>query len=168
MQNNVDFQQYGKINKTLVNNWFLGYPEYTILSQNAIIQNIVQTYAQESVREWIEIKSVSKDTKNKSDKISKLNKAFETFKVKDRIKTAIELTILMGGCKIYPKIRGDDDKTGGDTLSMPFYKSEMKKGDLLYLKVIVIFVFITKTYIVFINTMMKKTCAISNFLLDNI
>ncbi len=133
--NNFDFQNFGKINKTLINSWFMGYQELSLLSQNGIIQNIVQTYAQECVRKWIKIVSVSKKG-DKSEKISKLNTAFEKFKVIDKIRLAIELSALMGGCKIYPKIRGDDSKEGGDTLTTHFYKEKMEKGDLLYLKVI--------------------------------
>lgn len=134
--NNCDFTSFGKINKTLINNWFLGYQEYSLLSQNGIIQNIIQSYAQDSVREWIEIKSTSKDKTDKSDKIAALNEAFENFKVKDKFKNAMELTIMFGGCKIYPKIKGDDNTEGGATITTPFYKESMGKGDLLYLKVI--------------------------------
>lgn len=133
--NNFDFQNFGKINKTLINSWFMGFQELSLLSQNGIIQNIVQTYAQECVRKWIKIVSVSKKG-DKSDKIAQLSIAFETFKVKDKIRLAVELSVLMGGCKIYPKLKGDDSKEGGDELTTPFYKEKMKKGDLLYLKVI--------------------------------
>jgi phage-related protein (TIGR01555 family) len=133
--NQFDFAQYGKINKTLVNNWFLGYQEYSLLSQNGIIQNIVQGLSQDCTREWIKITSTSK-IKNKDDKIKKIEKEFRRLKVRKTIKLAMELTFLMGGCKIYPKIKGDDSTEGGDTLSLPFYKEQMKKGELLYLKVI--------------------------------
>lgn len=136
--NNFDFNSFEKINKTLINSWFLGYQEYSILSQNGLIQNIIQTYAQECVREWIEINSVSTSgNKDKKDKINKLNAAFEKFNVRTHIKNAVELMIGMGGCKIYPKIRGDDSTEGGVELELPFFsKEKMGKGDLLYFKVI--------------------------------
>jgi uncharacterized protein len=134
--NGVNFRTFDKINNTLLNSWFLGYQEYSLLSQNGIIQNIIQTFAQESVREWVEIKSISKDKKDNTDKIRKINDRFEELKVRAKFKHAMEQTIMFGGCKIYPKIKGDDSTEGGNELEMPFYKEKMGKGDLLYLKVI--------------------------------
>ena len=135
--NNVNFNTYAKINKTLLNSWFMGYQEYSLLSQNGIIQNIIQTYAQESVREWVEIKSISKDKlKDNSDKIRKINDRFKQLGVREKFRHAMEQTIMFGGCKIYPKLKGDDSTEGGNELEMPFYKEKMGKGDLLYLKVI--------------------------------
>lgn len=134
--NNCNFNAYSKINNTLVNSWFLGYQEYSILSQNGIIQNIIQSYSQDCVREWIDIKSVSNKKDDKADKIKILNAAFEKFKVREKFKNAMELTIMFGGCKIYPKIKGDDSMEGGPELTTEFYKEKIGKGDLLYLKVI--------------------------------
>lgn len=135
--NSINFQQYGKINATLINSWFLGYQEYSLLSQNGIIQNIIQAYSQDCVREWIEIKSINKSKKEASeDKIRAINDRFEQLKVREKIKNAVELTIMFGGCKIYPKIKGDDSTEGGIELQLPFYKEKMEKGGLLYLKVI--------------------------------
>ena len=56
---------------SLVNSWFLGYPAYSILSQNGILQNIIQAYAQNSTRKWIEIKSRSKLSNEDKNIISK-------------------------------------------------------------------------------------------------
>lgn len=135
--NNVDFGQYSKINATLINSWFLGYQEYSLLSQNGIIQNIIQSFAQDSVREWIEIKSISPEKKLKNeDKIRQISARFEELKVREKFKHAMELTVMFGGCKIYPKIRGDDATEGGTELELKFTKEKMGKGDLLYLNVI--------------------------------
>lgn len=133
--NQFNFAQYNKLNKTVVNNWFLGYQEYSLLSQNGIIQNIVQSLSQDCTREWIKIISTSKSG-NKAEKIKKIEKEFKRINARKTMKLAMELTFLMGGCKVYPKIKGDDSTEGGDTMSLPFYKDQMKKGDLLYLKVI--------------------------------
>lgn len=135
--NQFNFNDYKNINTVLVNGWFLGYQEYSILSQNGLIQNIIQSYAQDCVREWIEIKSTSKDkSESKQNKINMINRRFEELQVRDKIKNAVELTIMYGGCKIYPKIRGDDSQIGGNEYLTPFRKEKMTKGDLLYLKVI--------------------------------
>lgn len=134
--NCYNFSPFAKINNTLGNSWFLGYQEYSLLSQNGIIQNIIQSYAQDCVREWIDIKSISAKKEDKSDKIRILNEAFERFKVRDKFKNAMELTVGMGGCKIYPKIKGDDSTEDGIELTTEFFKEKMGKGDLLYLKVI--------------------------------
>lgn len=120
--------------KSLVNSWFLGYPAYSILSQNGILQNIIQSYAQNCVRKWIDIKSRSNDKENKTDKINAIHKCFEQLQVKEQYSLAMEMTIMFGGCKLYHKIKGDD---ADDEYLTPLYiREKVKKGDLLYLKVV--------------------------------
>jgi len=129
--NSYDFSQFNKLNSTVVNSWFYGYQELALLSQNGLIQNIVQTLSQECTREWIEFQSVSKD---KTEKINRIEKAFSDFKIQSHFNRCLEMTFLFGGCKLYPKIKGDDSVEDGATYEERFYLESMGKGDLLYFK----------------------------------
>ncbi len=135
--NQYNFSPFDKINQTLLNSWFLGYQELALLTQNGIIQNIIQCQSQDCVREWISIFSESTDENSGSKKkIKKIERAFKKLKVRAHIKKACEQMFAYGGCKIYPKIRGDDSIEGGAELLNPFTIDKCGKGDLLYLKVI--------------------------------
>ena len=136
--NSLPINSCGQINqselKSLVNSYFMGYPAYSILSQNGILQNIIQSYAQQCVRKWVEIKSRSNSKDNKHDKIKAIHKRMEELKVKDNYRLATEMMVMFGGCKMYHKIKGDDLE---DEYLTPLYiKQKVKKGDLLYIKVV--------------------------------
>lgn len=119
--------------KAVVNSYFMGYPAYSILSQNGIIQNIIQSYANHCFREGFEIRSRN-NSQDKTDKINAILKEFERLKVKENYILATEMMVMFGGCKLYHKIKGDDEQ---DEYLTPLYpKQKVKKGDLLYLKVI--------------------------------
>jgi phage-related protein (TIGR01555 family) len=134
--NNCNFNPFDKINRTLVNSYFLGYPEYSILSQNGIIQNIIQNYSEDSTREGITIfsKKTGKSTDNKN--IAALEDEFALLDVQSNMRQAAEQIITYGGCKMYPKILGDDDTTGGAELETVLYPEKVARGALQYLKVI--------------------------------
>lgn len=123
----------------LTNSWFMGYPIYSYLSQNGIVQNIIQSYADNCVRKWIKIKTRSNNLKSdKSQKIAELYKAMELpqFKVRENYRLALEMCIMFGGCQLYHKIAGDDSEDGGEEYQTPLYMEKVEKGSLLYLKVI--------------------------------
>lgn len=120
-----------KINLEVINSWFLGYGEYSILTQSGIMQRIIQAYALESTREGWEIKT--RDNKNSNDKAAKINQIEARMKelgVKDKLKHAVEMMVTFGGGFIYPKIKGDDSIEGGSELQTPLYKEKIGKGDL--------------------------------------
>lgn len=134
--NEVDFSTFDRINSFLANSRFLGYAEYAFLSQNGLIQNIAQSMAQDCVRKWIRIFSTDEENKEKSqDKIKKIEAEFRRLKVRKTIKKAMEKTILFGGCKIYPKIEGDDNDNRLESAN-PLYMEQVQKGSLRYLKII--------------------------------
>lgn len=123
----------------LTNSWFMGYPVYSILSQNGILQNIIQSFAQNCTREWIDIKTRDNSTKkSKASKISQIHKCFEELEVEAHYYRAMEMTIMFGGCKLYHKLKGDDktDESGSEYLTPLYIKDKVNIGDLLYLKVI--------------------------------
>lgn len=132
--NQCNFGPFDKINKTLLNSRFLGYPEYSLLSQNGLIQRMVQCISRDSVREWITIFSKKTGSSNGNTKIADIEDEMKRLHVRDKIRQCVEQMILFGGCKLYPKILGDDSKKGGDELLTPLTLEKIPKKGLLYIK----------------------------------
>jgi phage-related protein (TIGR01555 family) len=124
-------------NTLIVNNWFMGYGELSLLVQNGILRNIVQTIADEVVKNWIEIYDTDKDdNKNKSkqeDKIKLIVSTIKDMDFKTTIQDCVRKTMTFGGCMLYPKLRGDDNER---TKPLVVDSSKIKKGDLKYFKII--------------------------------
>jgi phage-related protein (TIGR01555 family) len=57
-------------------------------------------------------------------------------KVRENYRLAVEMCIMFGGCQMYHKIEGDDSTEGGNEYLTPLYMEKVKKGSLLYIKVI--------------------------------
>lgn len=117
---------------------FLGYAQLSIMAQRPEYRKISETFATESTREWITIKSKSDD--DKADKISRLNDLIKNYKVQDLCRKAVEGDGFFGRGHIYIALRepeGDEieDKeelrhsigNGRDKIS----RSKVTKGSLL-------------------------------------
>jgi phage-related protein (TIGR01555 family) len=130
---------FNNLNSLLINNFFLGYGELSLLQQNPIISNICAIRSDEIIAKWIKFNSVSDDT-NKSDKIKQLEKWFIDKKIKNIFKEAIVNAFLFGGCQIYIKLKNDneDTKNGQKEREQPLIidKLQIDKGSIEYLKVI--------------------------------
>jgi phage-related protein (TIGR01555 family) len=129
--NQCNFGPFDKINKTLLNSRFLGYPEYSLLSQNGIIQRIIQVISRDCVREWITIYSKKTNSSNGNEKIAAIEDEMKRLGVRDKIRECVEMMVTFGGCKLYPKILGDDAK---DEYLTPLRLEKVPKNGLLYLK----------------------------------
>lgn len=132
--NQCNFSPFDKINRTLLNSRFLGYPEYSLLSQNGIIDRITQCISRDSVREWITIYSKKTGSSTGNSKIADIEIEMDRLGFKYKIKECIEQTIRFGGCKLYPKILGDDSKEGGEEFLTPLRLEKVPKKGLLYFK----------------------------------
>jgi hypothetical protein len=132
--NQCNFGPFDKINKVLLNSRFLGYAEYALLSQNGLIQRIIQSISRDSVREWITIYSKKTGSSNSNAKIADIEAEMKRLHVRDKIRQCIEQMVMFGGCKLYPKILGDDSKDGGEELLTPLTLEKIPKKGLLYLK----------------------------------
>lgn len=132
--NQCNFGPFDKINKTLLNSRFLGYPEYALLSQNGLIQRIIQSISRDSVREWITIYSKKTNTSNGNDKIAAIEAEMKRLDVRNKIRECVEQMVIFGGCKLYPKILGDDSKQDGEEYLTPLKLEKVPKNGLLYLK----------------------------------
>lgn len=134
--NQCNFSPFDKINKTLLNSRFLGYPEYSLLSQNGIIDRITRCISVDSIREGITIFSKKTGSSNGNAKIADIQAEMSRLKVNLKIKDCVEQMVRFGGCKLYPKILGDDSKEGGEELMTPLRLEKVPKKGLLYLKTI--------------------------------
>ncbi len=134
--NQCNFTPFDKINKTLLNSRFLGYPEYTLLSQNGIIDRITRCISVDSVREGVTVFSKNTGSTTGNAKIADIVTEMKRLKVDFKIKDCVEQTVRFGGCKLYPKILGDDSKVGGEELLTPLRLEKVPKNGLLYLKTI--------------------------------
>ncbi len=123
--NNLDLEQ--------ITTRFIGWGALSILAQNGIVQNIIQTISSDCVREWGELKYTG--DKDIGDKLKILEKRMVDLKFRTVYKEAIEKTWLFGGCLVYPKIVGDDAK-GERAMPLPITKDKIKLNSFKRLKVI--------------------------------
>jgi len=132
--NQCNFGPFGKINNTLLNSRFLGYPEYSLLSQNGIVQRIIQTLSRDCVREGIKIFSKKTGSSSGNEKITAIENEMKRLNVQGKIRECVEMMLMFGGCKLYPKILGDDSREGGEEYLTPLTLEKVPKNGLLYLK----------------------------------
>lgn len=122
-----------QINNLLIDNFFMGYAELSMLVQNPLLNSICSMWSEEIIRPWITF--VSKGGKGKEDKIKELEKEFERLKVKYWFKKCVFNAFAYGGCLLYPKIKGDEHDLERQK-KLIIDKVKINKGDLEYLQVI--------------------------------
>ena len=129
---------FNNVNALLINNFFLGYGELSLLAQNPIISNICSIRADEIISKWIKFNSTS-DT-DKSEKIKILEKWFKDKKIKEIFREAITKSFLFGGCQVYIKIANDEEdvKNEQKEREQPLIIDKLKidKNSVEYLQVI--------------------------------
>lgn len=124
---------FNKVNKLLIDNIFLGYAEYSYLSQNGILNSICQTPADDMTGEWIEFVSVGDE--DKTDRIKELTDEFERLDVAGNFNRAAFFTFSQGGCLLYPYLESND-KEGEMLHELQIDSAKISKGSFKYLKVI--------------------------------
>lgn len=102
---------FNNLNSLIINNFFVGYGELSLIAQNPIISNICQIRSHEVIGKWIKISSTGET--DHTDKIKKLNTWFKEKKVKELFKQAIHWSFQFGGCMIYHKLKGDENEDNG-------------------------------------------------------
>jgi phage-related protein (TIGR01555 family) len=120
--NDVDYNPYGNqpmsipsnsffnsLNSLVINNFFIGYGELALISQNPILSNICQIRAHEIVSKWIRI--VSNGDKDRTKEIKILEDWFKKRKIRELFKNALDKAFKFGGCIVYISIKGDDDNS---------------------------------------------------------
>lgn len=123
--------QFNALNRTLIDSTFLGYAEYSLLSQNGILSKICNLVAEEMWRKGIEFKGSGDE--DKTDKILELTKEFERLGFNDVMRWASYITLTQGGSQVYAKLKNDDDIQDTEL----FIDSTMVgKGDLEYIGVV--------------------------------
>lgn len=89
------------------NNLFRGFAYYSYYAQVPMINNAINAYVKDILRNGFKL--ISTDIKNNHmELIEKLNKEWIKFKCDTIIKEMLEKTLGLGGCVIYPKLKGDD------------------------------------------------------------
>ena len=111
---------------------FAGWGLLSLVAQNAIVRNIINTKANTATQKWGKLVYKGKDGADVEAKLKVLESRAKQLKLRETINSAHKKSILFGGCMIYPKVKGDDDKL--DTELIP--KLEITQGSLRYLKVI--------------------------------
>jgi phage-related protein (TIGR01555 family) len=127
---NLYSNQLGQFSN-LFDNYFPGFAFLAQVSQNGVAYSICKTISQEMNRKGFEFKCVGDDTDQK--RILELKQACIDYKVSEALEWACWLVTAMGGCKIAPKLKGDEDEQDSE-----LYIDDIKigKGDLEYFKVI--------------------------------
>lgn len=117
-----------------VNHLFMGYPYLATLAQKPEYRIMVSTLAEEMTRKWIKIESTSKG--DVTERIDKINKAMERYKVKEAFRQMIEHDLYFGRGQIYIELKGQgggyvsDDKDELETL-LTISPAKIGKGSLV-------------------------------------
>jgi phage-related protein (TIGR01555 family) len=111
---------------------FAGWGLLSLVAQNAIVRNIINTKANTATQKWGKLVYKGKDGKDIENKLKVLESRAKQLKLRETINLAHKKSILFGGCMIYPKIKGDDDRLATELIP----KLEVQQGSLRYLKVI--------------------------------
>jgi len=108
---------------------WLGYPYLAQLAQRAEYRMIVETYAREMTREWIEF--TNKGGKKDKTKIDKLTAAFKRYGVRDVISTLLEKEGFFGRAHVFIDLGEKDNST-----PLVFDKAKINEKSLKGFKVI--------------------------------
>ena len=110
---------------------WLGYAVLAELSQRAEFRNIVETWAGDMTREWIEWHATGDD--DKSERIGKLEDAMRRLDVQDVFRRAVELDGYFGRIQIFPDLGAGDEELAKPLVVTP---AKIGKGDLKALRTI--------------------------------
>ncbi len=128
---------FNNLNSLVINNFFIGYGELSLIAQNPIISNGCEMRANEMVRKWVKL--VSTDEIDRTKEIKAIENWFVQHKIKDLFRKCFKLAFQFGGCILYPKLKGDDKEIGGaQERSNPLMldKLQISKGDVEYLTIV--------------------------------
>jgi len=115
-----------------VTSW-LGFPLLSALSQRQEYRMVVECFASEMTREWIEFFSVSKD-RGKDDQIKELEEEITRLRVRDVIHDAITKDGYFGRVHIYVDLGNTDDAELKTALVLN--SAKIKKGSLRPFRII--------------------------------
>lgn len=111
---------------------WLGYPLLTALAQRSEYRTIVETYAREMTRQWIELTTTGDE--DKSERIAELKKALDAkYHVRDVIRMSLETDGYYGRAHIYVDL-GDDSPQEVETFLIK--KAVKIKGRLKGFKIV--------------------------------
>lgn len=128
---------FNNLNSLVINNFFVGYGQLSILAQNPLISNICDIRATECISKWGEFVVVGDGKDDKTDKIKQLEKWFKKFEIKKKIRLAKYYSFMFGGCRMYIKMRGDGDFEDPERVKpLLIDKLQISKGDIEDLKII--------------------------------
>ncbi len=128
---------FNNLNSLVINNFFVGYGELTLIAQNPIISGICEIRADEIIGKWIRFTTTGKIDRTKE--IEQLTKWYEDMKIKETFKQAIWWAFLFGGCMVYPSLKNVDVEAKGDEeriKPLMLDKLQVGKGDVQYFTVI--------------------------------
>lgn len=128
---------FNNLNSLVINNFFVGYGELSLIAQNPIISGICEIRAEEIIGKWI--KFVCTGNKDRTKEIQELTKWFKDMKIKEIFKQAVWWSFLFGGCMVYPSLKNIDveiDSESERTKPLMIDKLQIGKGDVEYFTVI--------------------------------
>lgn len=97
---------------------FVGWGVLSVVAQNGIVQNIINTLSNAATQEWGQLYYDGND-KSVESKMRKMEAKAAQLKLRETIRIAHQKTILFGGCMVYPKIAGDDKKLQKEFINQP-------------------------------------------------
>lgn len=128
---------FNNLNSLVINNFFIGYGELSLISQNPIISGICEVRADEIIGKWIKFTTTGDIDRTKE--ISQLTKWYEDMKIKEIFRQAVWWAFLFGGCIVYPSLKKIDVENGSDEergKPLMLDKLQVGKGDVQYFTLI--------------------------------
>lgn len=97
---------------------FVGWGVLSLVAQNGIVQNIINTISNAAVQEWGQL-YYDGDNKDAEKKMRQMEARAEQLHLRETMRIAHQKTILFGGCMVYTKIAGDDKKLEKEFINQP-------------------------------------------------
>jgi phage-related protein (TIGR01555 family) len=119
-------------NALISNNLFQGFAFLAQFSQTPLVNNALNAYAKDIMRNGFTIESTSKD-KDYTELFAKLKIEYNKFGCDKIIEEIVVKTLSLGGAMLYQKIKNDDDKLEKELL---ISSDTISVGSLEYFKVI--------------------------------
>ena len=110
---------------------FIGWGLLSLLAENGIVQNVIQSVSTDSTSKWGKLHYTGE--KDIGDKLKKLEARMADLDTRSKFREAAEKVMLFGGCMLYPKLKGDDLER---SKPLPIAADKIKLNSLLYLNVI--------------------------------
>lgn len=99
---------FDNLNSLLINNFFIGFAELSLLQQHPIISNVVRIRTDEMLSKWL--KFTSKSKQDKTELIKKIEEWVKKHKIQEHFKHCVQTAYAQGGSQLFISYKNDDNQ----------------------------------------------------------